>query len=170
MGSLAVVASTTGQGRPARVQVLVGAGCVVLGGAVAAVAGPLQFNRGSWLAAYLVLVCGVAQFAMGRASTLLGGRWEIAALSWALVVCWNLGNAGVIGGTLDSRPLLVDAGSLLLVVGLTLAIYLARPATHAAAGSESISRLAGWAYRGLLLVLLVSISIGVAVTHLRRGT
>ena len=40
---------------------------VALGGLVAAVAQPLDLAHGSWLAAYLVLVGGVAQGAMGQA-------------------------------------------------------------------------------------------------------
>ncbi len=45
--------------------VVLGALFIVLGGLVAAVTGPLDLVQGSWLAAYLVLVCGVAQFAIG---------------------------------------------------------------------------------------------------------
>jgi len=36
-----------------------GAGCVIVGGLVAAVTGPSGLEQGSWLAAYSVLVCGV---------------------------------------------------------------------------------------------------------------
>ena len=44
-----------------------GIGSVVLGGLVAAVTEPLDLTHGSWVAAYLVLVGGVGQGAMGRA-------------------------------------------------------------------------------------------------------
>lgn len=151
-----------------RVLVVVGAGCVVLGGAVAAVTEPLQLHKGSWLAAYLVLVCGVAQFAMGQAPTRLRARPGTPELGWALVVCWNLGNSAVIGGTLTGFPVLVDIGSLLLVAGLVVAMYAVRP--DRLAGPVSTSRLVGWAYRSLLLLLLVSIPVGVAIAHVRSAT
>ena len=44
-----------------------GAASIVLGGLVAAVTGPLELEHGSWAAAYLVLVSGVAQWVMGEA-------------------------------------------------------------------------------------------------------
>ncbi len=55
-----------GVGDPARLLVVVGTCCVVLGGFVAAVTGPLTLADGSWLAAYLVLVGGLAQCALGQ--------------------------------------------------------------------------------------------------------
>ena len=45
--------------------------CVVAGGLVAAVTGPLRLEHGSWAAAYLVLVGGVAQGALGIAQYFL---------------------------------------------------------------------------------------------------
>lgn len=41
---------------PATILTATGVGCVVLGGVIAAVTGPLDLAHGSWLAAYLVLV------------------------------------------------------------------------------------------------------------------
>ena len=152
--------------RPARVLVVAGACCVVLGGVVAAVTGPLELDKGSWLAAYLVLVCGVAQYAIGQAWARPAEQLDPRVLGWTQVASWNLGNAAVIGGTLTDIPLLVDIGALLLVIGLGIAL---RP-VHSTAGQDSMSRLASRAYRGLLLLLLVSIPVGVGLAHLRGGT
>lgn len=142
---------------PAGILTLVGASSVIAGGVVAAVTGPFDLEKGSWLAAYLVLVSGVAQFAIGQAPAPLGAR----SSGWSLVASWNLGNAAVILGTLAGLPLLVDLGSLLLVIGLGIAAYAVR-------GSGSGGVL-GWAYRALLVVLIVSIPIGIVLSHLRNA-
>ena len=154
--------------QPGGTLVCVGAVCVVCGGLVAAMTGPLKLAEGSWLAAYLVLVGGAAQYAIGRAPALLGARPMSARAGWTLLASWNLGNAAVIGGTLSSVPILVDTGAALLTVGLAIAWRTARsPSTTIQARGL---RLAYWAYRSLLLVLLVSIPIGAALAHLRGAT
>jgi hypothetical protein len=158
------------QPNPATVLTAIGVCSVVLGGLVAAVTGPLHLAHGSWLAAYLVLVGGVTQCAMGQARV----RWpEVMQLrgSWAQIGCWNVGNALVIGGTLAGAPLAVDFGSALLVIALAIAFRAARPgagsATSSAAGG--VSALVGHVYRALLLVLAVSIPVGMALAHLRNS-
>lgn len=162
------VDASRGPWRPTRVLVAIGAGCVVLGGLVAAVTEPLKLADGSWLAAYLVLVCGVAPYAMGHAPAHLAGREPTAFLGWAGLLCWNLGNAGVIAGTLTATPLLVDAGAPSLVAGLVIA-WLAARRTSGATGRPWLRTL-GWTYRILLLVLAVSILVGVALAYLGSAT
>ena len=56
----------------ARWFVAAGSSCVVVGGLVAAATGPTGFEDGSWVAAYLVLVGGVAQIALGVGQQLVG--------------------------------------------------------------------------------------------------
>ena len=99
-----------GLGPPGRVLVVVGAGCVVLGGLVAALTGPLRLAQGSWLAAYLVLVCGVSQYAMGRVPALVAAAPTPDRCGWTQLGCWNLGNAAVVVGTLLALPAVVDLG------------------------------------------------------------
>ena len=154
---------------PATILTTIGVCSVVLGGLVAAVTGPLDLAHGSWLAAYLVLVGGVAQCAMGQAR-FRRPQVILPRRSWAQIGCWNVGNAVVIGGTLAGEPLAVDVGSALLVIALAIAFHAARPsaeATGSAAGE--MSALVGHAYRVLLLVLAVSIPVGVALAHLRHS-
>lgn len=79
-------------------------------------------------------------------------------VGWVQVAGWNLGSLLVIGGTLVTTPLLVDLGSVLLVVALVLALR-ARVARVPAA--------AALAYRAMLLVLAVSIPVGIVLSHLR---
>jgi hypothetical protein len=149
---------------PAAVLTAVGGGCVVLGGLVAAVTTPLNLAHGSWLAAYLVLVCGVAQWAMGRVRAgrrptgTAGRRW-----AWTQVAAWNLGNAMVIVATLLARPELVDVGSALLLGALLIALF-----TTPARRGTGRAAFGIWAYRALLLVLAVSMPVGILLAYLRH--
>lgn len=143
---------------PARTLIALGALGVIAGGLVAAVTGPMDWAKGSWTAAYLVLVVGVAQFVMGRLRPAGGDD----GAGWVQVAGWNLGSLLVIGGTLVTTPLLVDLGSVLLVIALVLAM---RAGSRGEA--EGIPHPVGLAYRALLLVLAVSIPIGMVLSHLR---
>lgn len=137
---------------------MIALGCVavVLGGLVAAATGPMGWTKGSWAAAYLVLVMGASQYAMGRMHSSGAGS---DAEGWAQLAGWNLGSLLVIGGTLVATPLLVDLGSVLLVIALALALRSALPGR---------SGLGGHAYRAMLLVLALSIPVGILLSHLRH--
>lgn len=138
----------------------IGTACIIAGGMVAAVTGPLDLAHGSWLAAYLVLVGGVGQCAMGAARLLAPARSSAAARGWTQVGAWNTGNALVIAGTLASLPLIVDLGGLVCMVGLAMALLHSR-------------RLPGtwfsWPYRAVLALMLVSIPVGLVLAHLRAA-
>lgn len=149
---------------------VVGGICIVLGGLVAAVTDPLQLPDGSWLAAYLVLVGGVAQVAMGWARTWDRAAAQASPLALGHLVAWNLGHVGVIGGTLTGESWLVDLGSMLLVVALAIALHAVRRRDSGVRGTaDRPTDLVLWIYRGLLVVLVISIPIGVALSHLRHG-
>jgi len=155
---------------PGSVLTAVGVSSVVLGGLVAAVTGPLDLAHGSWLAAYLVLVSGVAQGAMGqprfrRAEAMQPRR------GWVQIVGWNVGNAMVIGGTLTGISPAVDLGSVALIIALAMAFHAARPAPDAAACSTAgrASALLDRAYRALLLVLACSVPAGILLSHLHHS-
>lgn len=145
--------------------VVLGVICVVLGGLIAAVTGPLKLADGSWLAAYLVLVNGVAQYAMGRMPLWLEAPPLTPLLSWTQLASWNVGSALVVAGTLTDLPILVGIGGALLMIGLGIAWRTVR--SYAKPGRAA--RLAYRAYRCLLLMLLVSIPIGVALANLRAA-
>lgn len=140
---------------PRRALLTLGALCVVLGGLVAAATGPLDWAKGSWAAAYLVLVMGVAQYVMGWMHHDRGDR---DAPGWTQIAGWNTGSLLVIGGTLLATPLLVDLGSALLVLALVLAAL----ATRSRSGGVVL------AHRVMLVVLAVSIPVGVTLSHLRN--
>ncbi|GIF01528.1 hypothetical protein [Paractinoplanes rishiriensis] len=155
---------------PAAVLTATGICCVVIGGLVAAVTGPLELAHGSWLAAYLVLVGGVAQWAMGQARS---RRPDVLQprRSWAQIGCWNVGNLLVIAATLTGAPWAVDLGSILLVIALVLAWHAARPGTGTSArlATAWASLLVDRAYRMLLLVLAVSVPVGMVLSHSRHS-
>jgi hypothetical protein len=135
-----------------------GVACVLAGGMVAALTGPLGLAKGSWAAAYLVLVCGAASCAIGAAEDRLLRRAMTAASAWAQAGAWAAGNTAVIAGTLTRLPAVVDAGAALLAAALGVALARTRGAAPG---------LATQAYRFALIALLLSIPVGMALAHLR---
>ena len=140
---------------------VVGGACIVAGGLVAAVTEPLQLAHGSWAAAYLVLVGGVAQIALGSCQRALTGRETPMPVLLTELAAWNIGSALVIGGTLVRNPVIVDVGGVALVVALGV---MARTVRGGAG-----PRWAVWTYRGVLAVLLASIPIGLVLAHVRAS-
>lgn len=147
---------------------------IIGGGLVAAVADPLHLTRGAWAVAYLVLVVGVAQIGLGVLQERLAARPVSARLRTGQLVTWNVGNAAVLGGTLAAAPFVVDAGGLLLVVALALFLVSQRavgpgnsgPAPLPSHGRSRGHRSAVWVFRGLVILLLVSIPVGLILAHL----
>src|SRR5699024_5312394 len=133
--------------KPSWAMILLGYGCIIAGGLVAAVTGPLDLAEGSWLAAYLVLVGGIAQLALGWVPGVLGCSDAGDPGGWMPVVAWN-------------------AGSGLVIVALLLALMQLRGRSEPRAAGGAV-RLLGWAYLAVLIVLVVSIPVGIALAHLR---
>lgn len=136
---------------------LIGGAAIVAGGLVAAITATDPLEHGAWVAAYLVLVVGVAQIALGLGQAWLTvvppGREAVAAE----LAIYNLGNAGVIGGTLAGLTWLVDAGGILLVAALVMYLAATRRARD------------GWVtltYRGLIAIVLVSIPVGLILARM----
>lgn len=140
---------------------LIGSAFVVLGGLMAAASTPLHLTSGPWLAAYLVLVCGVAQCLFG-----IVRRWvaptEPMVVGFAVeLVCWNAGNAAVVVGDLTGILAVVALGGALLVVVLVLQLLHLR---HTVPGV----RWAAWLYGIVVAILLVSIPIGILLAALSQ--
>lgn len=132
--------------------VIAGAASVLAGGFLAAAGGEAPSRHLSWACAYLVLVCGSAQIFLG------GGRVLVATrLPAPKVVAWqlgtfNLGNAGVLAGTLLATPVLLYVGSALLVTALVLFAWDTRGAAQP--GIRLVI------YRLGVIALAVSVPIG----------
>lgn len=134
--------------------------CVVAGGLVSAVTALAPSEHGAWAAAYLVLVGGVAQVALGAGQAQLAPRIPPRKLLIAELVAWNLGNAAVLSGELSGVIPLVYAGGAVLVAALTLLVR----------GMRGTAARVPWmlhAFRALVLLLLVSIPVGLVLAELR---
>lgn len=140
---------------------IIGAAWIIVGGLTAAVTGPLDWSDGSWAAAFSVLIGGVAQYTIGVVQAALASTRPSRRMVVAELATWNGGCVAVILGTVVTTPLIVYAGGLLLVVALVLLILTVR--------GNAEPRWALWLYRGLLVVILVSIPIGLTLAQLRAG-
>lgn len=143
--------------------VVIGSTSVVIGGLVAAVARPAGFELGSWLAAFLVLVGGVAQIALG-----VGQGWMAAeAPSRRTVVAeaalWNLALVATIAGTLAAVPALTTIGGILLVAAL-IGFF------RAVDGRGAVARWPWLLYRAVIVVVVISTPIGLALAWIRHGS
>ena len=136
--------------------------CTVAGGLTSAVTASVPTQASAWTVAYLVLVGGFAQLALGLGQSALAA----AEPSWRLIgiqlAAFNLGNVAVVVGTLLRMPLIVDAGGALLLVALALFVWGVR-------GNTRKAPLVLYGYRFVALVLLVSIPIGLALAHIRAA-
>ncbi|MEO8750267.1 MAG: hypothetical protein ABI384_07695 [Allobranchiibius sp.] len=138
----------------------VGIACVLAGGLLAAATAHSPTRHGVWAVAYLVLVAGVAQVALGWGQALLATETPTGRLVAAELLAWNIGNAAVIIGTLIGALVLVYAGGALLVTGLVLFVLAAR-------GGELRWRRTRWAFRLIVLILAVSIPVGLTLATAR---
>lgn len=134
--------------------VLIGTTAIVAGGLVAAITRPTDFDLGPWVAAFLVLVAGVAQIALGAGQGWLADDLPSTAKVRVEIIAWNLGaGATLLGSILEIPALTTGAG----VVTVTALIWFAAPVWASTTGPR-------WA-RSLYLVgvavLLVSTPIGV---------
>lgn len=142
---------------------IIGGVFVLLGGAVAAVTSPLGIEKGSWLAAYLVLVGGVPVYLVGQ----FIAHWSAGRGGWALLIGWNLGNAAVIVGSLLSLPLLVDVGGIVLLIPLVYLLCIALQRKITVEDSSRAAVIARWLLIAALVIMIFSIPVGLLLAHLR---
>ena len=96
----------------------VGVAAIIAGGLVAAAVAHHPAEHPVWTSAYLVLVVGVAQIVFGAGQAWLPER--LPSFGWLAGewIGFNLGNAGVIAGTvLGSFPMVV-VGTALFAAGI----------------------------------------------------
>jgi hypothetical protein len=140
---------------------LIGSLCTIAGGLVAAVTRPTGFVLGSWTAAFLVLVGGVAQIALGAGQGWLAYQPPPIRRVRAEVAFWNLGVGATIVGTLTGTPVVTTVAGCSLVVALGLFIV-TTSAPRSVRGSGLVI------YRALAVVVLVSIPIGLGLAWSRH--
>lgn len=134
--------------------VVLGIACVVGGGLVSAAMAPAATYHSSWAVAYIVLIAGVAQAALGLGQAALRGGHLSRRVLYGELTGWNLGNAAVVVGTLlDVTPALY-AGCALLVAALAILLHAIRDAPP------------GWALsttRVIVALLLISMPVGIVL-------
>lgn len=126
---------------------------VIVGGLVAAAASASPFAHDAWLAAYLVLVGGVSQIALGVGQRFLRVApvpTETARLEFVL---WNAGNIVVVAGVLLDVPAIVLVGSGALCVALGLF-------AHSVRGVSPRCGVPAALYRVVLVGLAISVPVG----------
>lgn len=158
----AVVGRLVARWPAARAFVLVGCGSIVAGGLIAAVSRPTGLEQGSWLAAYLVLVGGVAQIGLGGGQAWMAASPPGPSVLRSEVAAWNLALVATIVGSLASMPVLSTLGSASTIVALVLFLL----------GVRRGSTLRWWplvVYRCVIVVVLLSTPIGLALAWARHG-
>lgn len=140
--------------------VALGGTAVIAGGLVAAVTRPLGFDEGSWVAAYLVLVMGVAQIGLGVGQAVLARKVPTIAVRWRQVLAFTAGSLAVVVGTLVESPLAVVAGGAVLVAGLILFLLAVR-----GSGGPVIWL---WFHRLFVAFLAGSVVVGSVLSFLRH--
>ena len=139
--------------------VALGAAAILAGGATAAAIAYHPTEHLVWMVAYLVLVVGVMQWVFGAGQAWLAEQPPPIGMARGQWVLFNLGNAGVIGGTLRDRTGIVAAGTLLFVAAIGWFLYGVR---H--------SRRRGWGivYRVLLTLIFLSACVGLGISAASR--
>lgn len=137
--------------------VLLGSACVVGGGLLSAAVAPAATYHSSWAVAYIVLIAGVAQAALGVGQTALADSLPTHRVLVAELLCWNLGNAAVVVGTLLDVDAVLYVGCLLLIYTLVLVLRTIR----GAAPGRLLTVI-----RVIVVILLVSIPVGIVMQTL----
>lgn len=124
-----------------------GTAAIVGGGATAAAIAYHPTEHLVWMVAYLVLVVGVMQWVFGAGQAWLAARPPGTTMAWGQWLLFNLGNAGVVGGTLCNRTGVVAAGTVAFVLAIAWFLYGVRRPLHR-----------GWGIAYLVVTSLVGIS------------
>jgi hypothetical protein len=148
---------------------IAGVACIIAGGLLAAATAYVTTQKTAWATAYIVLVGGVAQIGLGAAVAWLAPTAPRRAAWWAFAG-WNLGNAGVLTGQLAGILILTDIGTVILVAALVTVFaavggWPGRGARASGAGAPDHPGVL-WAFRGLVILLAVTMPIGVILAHL----
>lgn len=129
--------------RAARPFAWLGIAAVITGGLVAAAVAHAPVQKLVWMSAYLVLIVGVAQIVFGAGQAALSS--PVASPGWIAGewIVFNLGNAGVIAGTLAGR-LQRCSGAQCCSRPASHCFCWERAALRAADGCSAIAPCSGW--------------------------
>ena len=127
-------------------------GAIIVSGVVGAAMARFHSQQLVWAMAYLNLVVGVGQYALGAGQLRLGQRQPARVTVWGQWVLLNVGHAGIVGGTLFRSFAVVAAATLPYLLAMIWFALRVRPQNGSAA-------LRG--YRVLIALLSLSSLIGV---------
>ena len=133
-----------------------GTGCVAAGGLLSAVTAHAPTQATAWAVAYLVLVGGLTQLLFGAGRALLSSPPPSPRRIATEVVGWNAANAAVLLGTLASIPAVLYAGAAVLIAELVLLV-------HGGRGKGDTRRWVLYSYRGLALLIGISVPVGLVL-------
>lgn len=129
---------------------------VVAGGLVSAAAAGAPSYTSSWAVAYLVLVVGVAQLALGVGQAHLAADPPSDQLILVEIVVFNVANIAILAGTVFDWIVLVYAGSGLFIVALALFLWAVRLAK-----GDHVRLLYG--FRIVVAALIISAGVGLVI-------
>lgn len=135
----------------------IGIAAILAGGLIAAAVAHAPGRDMVWLAAYLVLVVGLAQVAFGVGQAALAAKQTPLVIVIVELLLFNVGNAGVIAGTLASTFTSVAVGTVLLLLGLGLFYWRSR--------GDDRERLR-YGYQALLALVAIGALVGVSLSAL----
>jgi hypothetical protein len=146
---------TAARWRAAKPFVAPGVAAIVAGGLVAAAVAHHPAEHPVWMSAYLVLIVGIAQIVFGAGQAWLSERMPPVGWIAGEWIVFNLGNVGVIAGTLLGSFDAVLVGTLLFAAGIVAFLL----------GTRGPMR-GGWlsAYRILLGLVFLSSLAGLALS------
>lgn len=135
---------------------------IVLGGLISAFSARKPTRFTSWVSAYLVLVVGVIQLGLVTMWHQLGQPENAIAL--AAFLFYNLGNLGVITGTMSKKtlsyyPVLVNLGGILIALAMALLLLAIRSLSFSGALVVFVV---------LAVIILVSMPIGLVLSSKRH--
>jgi len=116
----------------------------------------------AWAVAYLVLVGGLTQVLFGAGRALLSSPPPSSARIVTEFVGWNAANAAVLLGTLASIPAVLYVGAAMLIAELGLLV-------HGGRGGDDTHRWVLYVYRGLALLIGISVPVGLVLAALGSG-
>lgn len=133
---------------------------IIVGGALAAAIAYHPTEHLVWMVAFLVLVTGVMQWIFGAGQAWLAAEPPPAGRNWGQWVVFNLGNVGVMAGTLCNSTGAVAVATLLFVIATAwFLVGVRRPRRHAL----------GVAYRVVVALALLSAGIGIVISAFSNG-
>jgi hypothetical protein len=115
----------------------------------------------SWAVAYLILVVGVAQLALGVGQAWITEKAPSKGLIIAQIITFNLANAATIGGTVIASIALVYFGAALFIIALGLFLWGTRIV-------KSKSTFIVYGFRAIVVFLIVSAGVGLVIASVKK--